>query len=55
MQFGAFNGGLGRQIGHTFKRSDKLWPTIRIAGIVNGIDPNENIPATQHFGPGQRQ
>jgi hypothetical protein len=47
-------GGRG-QIGQRLEGGDVLGPAVRIAGIVERIDPDEDVARLQHLGPGERE
>ncbi len=51
----AFDAGLGRQPGRVLERLDELRPAIGIAGVVEGVDADEDIAGAQHLRPRQRQ
>jgi len=44
---------LGGQVGHALVGRDVLGPTIGIAGVVEGIDTDEDAARLQHLRPGQ--
>ena len=46
---GTLDPGLCCQIGHGFKRRDKFWAAIRIAGIIERIDPDEQVMRAARF------
>ncbi len=52
-QFPTLNPRLGGQIGHLLESGYVFGAAIGIAGIINGIDPDENVAAAQNFSPGQ--
>jgi hypothetical protein len=54
-QPGTLDAGPGRQVGHGFEGGDVVRPAIRVTGIVDRIDADEDVAAAQHLGPGQRQ
>ena len=54
-EMSTFDPGFGGQIGHVFEGGDVLRPAVRVAGIVDGVDADEDIAAIERFGQGQRQ
>ena len=51
----AFHARPRRQVGHPFICLDVFRPAIRIAGVIEGVDADEDVGALQHLRPGQRQ
>jgi hypothetical protein len=49
----SFDTRLRCQIRHHLKSRDVFWPTIWIATVVKGIDPDEDVRRTQDLGPSQ--
>ena len=54
-QLVAFDTVFGRQVGHLLEGGDVFRPAIRVARIIDRIDPDEYVVAAQHLGPGQGQ
>ena len=50
LKFYAFNARARSQIGHVLESGDKFGAAIRVTGIINRIDANEDVARTQHFG-----
>ena len=48
-----FDSGLGRKIGELFKSLQKFRPAVRIPGIIDGVDPDENILRFENFAPAE--
>ncbi len=44
-----------RQVGHALESGDVVGAAVRIAGVVYGIDSDEDVSTTQYLGPGQGQ
>src|SRR5579871_1849928 len=51
----AFHGSLGGQVGEPLKLGEKLWATIRIAAVIDGIGADEQIKRFDDFRIAERQ
>ena len=54
-QLVAFDTGFGCQVGHLLEGGEVFRPAIRVARVVDRVDPDEYVVATQHLGPGQSE
>lgn len=50
---GAFDAGLGGEVGHALEGVDEFGAAIGIAGIIEGVDSDEDIGRAEDFGPGE--
>ena len=50
----AFRSGFGGQVRGALEGLDELRPAVRVARIVDSVDPQENVRGFQRFRPGQR-
>ena len=46
---------LRRQRGHALERCEVLGPAVRVAGVVERVDADDQRLGAEHFGPGERQ
>ena len=49
-----FDGAAGGEVGHGFKGFDVLRAAVGVAGIIDGVDADENVVGFEHFRPAQR-
>ena len=49
----ALHPGRGRQVGHALVGGDVLGPAVGIAGVVEGVDTDEDVARGQDLGPGE--
>ncbi len=47
----SFNAGFGGQIGQLLKGVDELRPAVRIAGVVECVNPDKNVKGIQYLCP----
>ncbi len=50
-----FNASLGRKIGELLEICDEVGPTVGIAGIIEGVDSDEDVVGAARFGEPQRE
>ena len=50
-----FDARLRRERGETLERRDVLGPAVRVAGVVERVDADDEVARAQRLGPGERQ